>query len=226
LEGRTSLLYVHKERSVKKSGYLKRLLKFQKQNQERLALIQISLADEKDRNVIEYYRIENPSVVMVASNGAVTANFQGEPSAEKLKIGLVSPKMEEILLAIQQGMTIFLCVGNPNDLEFQRARQITLLAVRKIGGIAAAIWLDPSDRAEESLLSTLKYQDSPSGTPVFVVAPTGLLVEKIEGELTERRIFDSFQKILAMKSGCGQSTITGGSACQPGSGVTGESSCQ
>ena len=225
-KGRTSLLYVHKEKGGGKSGYMKTLLKFQKQYKERLALIPISLTDKGEKNLISYYRIESPSVVLVAPNGAVTAHFKGGPSAKMLKRGLVSPKMEEILLAVQHGMTTFLCVGRPDDVGFEKAKQTILPAVRKLGGIATAIWLDPSDRSEKPLLSALKYKDGKNGAPVFVIAPTGLLIEKIESGLTERRIFDSFQNILAMKSGCGQSTITGGSACQPGYGVTGESSCQ
>jgi len=226
VKGRASLFYVHKEKGGAKSRYMKSLLKFQKQYKERLALIPVSLADKEEKNLINYYRIELPSVVMVAPNGAVTAHFKGEPAAKRLKRGLVSPKMGEVLLAIQQGNTIFLCVGRPNDVDFEKAKQTILPAVRKLGGIATAIWLDPSDRSEKSLLSALKYKGGKNETPVFVISPTGLLIEKIESGLTERRLFDSFQKILAMKSGCGQSTITGGSACQPGYGVTGESSCQ
>lgn len=226
VKGRASLLYVHKEKSGGKSSHMKTLLKFEKQYKDRLALIPVSLTDKEEKNLIKYYGIESPSVVMVAPNGAVTAFFKGQPSAKRLKRGLVSPKMEEILLAVQQGNTTFLCVGRPNDTGFEKAKQTISLAVRKLGGIATAIWLDPSDRSEKPLMSALKYKGSNNVAPVFVIAPTGLLIEKIESDLTERRLFDSFQKILAMKSGCGQSTITGGSACQPGYGVTGESSCQ
>lgn len=222
----TSLLFVYKDKGDEKSRYMKILKKFQEQYKERLSLIPISMADKNEKNLIKYYKIENPSVVMVAPNGAVTAYFKGEFSEKKLKSGLVSPKMEEILLAIQQGMTTFLCVGRPNDTDFEKAKQTTLSAVRKLGGIATAIWLDPTNRLEKSLLSSLKYEDTRNSAPVFVIAPTGLLIEKIEKGLTERKLFDSFQSILAMKSGCGQSTITGGSACQPGYGVSGESSCQ
>jgi len=226
LRGRTSLLYVHNEKGGGKSGYMKTLVEFTRQHEDSVALIPISLAGEKEKNLIEYYRIENPSIVMVAPNGAVTALFKGEPPSARLERGLVSPKMEEILLAIQQGMTTFLCVGRPHDMEFQEAKQTISSAIRKLGGIATGIWLDPGDRSEKFLLSALKYTDGPKEPPVFVIAPTGLVVEKIGSGLTERRLFNSFQKILSMKSGCGQSTITGGSACQPGYGVTGETSCQ
>ena len=225
LKGHPSILYVHKEKEGSKSRYMKTLRRFKKQHMDRLALIPISLTD-KQENLIAYYQIENPSVVMVAPNGAVTALLKGEPATEQLQRGLVSPTMEEVLLAIQQGMTTFLCVGRPNDTDFQKAKEIISPAVHKLGGIATAIWLDPTDPSEKPLLSALKYKDGSGGAPVFVIAPTGLLIEKIERDLTERRLFDSFQKILTMKSGCGQSTITGGSACQPGYGVTGESSCQ
>ena len=226
VKGRASLLYAHKEESGGKSRYMKTLLKFEKQYKDRLALIPVSLGDKGDKTLIDYYRIESPSVVMVAPNGAVTAFFKGEPSAKSLKRGLVSPKMEELLLAVQRGNTTYLCVGRPNDTGFEEVKQTISSAVRKLGGIATAIWLDPNDRSEKSLLSALKYKGGKNTAPVFVIAPTGLMIEKIESDVTERRLFDSFQKILTMKSGCGQSTITGGSACQPGYGVTGESSCQ
>jgi hypothetical protein len=226
LKGHTSILYIHEENGGGKSGYMKALLKFQQEHEDRLTLIPISLTDREEKHLVKYYQIENPSVVMVAPNGAVTAHFKGEPPVEMLKRGLVSPKMEEILLAIQKGMTTFLCVGSSNDTDFENAKQTVLSATRKLGGIAAAVWVDPSDSSERILLSALKYEDGTDGASVFVIAPTGLMTERIETGLTERRLFDSFQKILAMKSGCGQSTITGGSACQPGYGVTGESSCQ
>lgn len=226
LKAYTCVLYLHREESVGRSEYMKTLLRFQEEHRDRLKLIPISLVDREEENLIKYYQIENPSVIMVAPNGAVTAVFKGKPPAEKLKRGLVSPKMEEILLAVQQGMTAFLCVGSSSDKDFEDAKQTVSSAVRKLGGIATAIWLDPTDNSEKFLLSALKYKDSTKGAPVFVIAPTGLLIERIESGLTERRLFDSFQKILAMRSGCGQSTVTGGSACQPGYGVTGESSCQ
>jgi hypothetical protein len=226
LKESTSLLYVHNGKSAGKSAYMKTLLKFQNEQRERVILIPISLVDKEEKNLIKYYQVENPSVVMVAPNGAVTAIFKGEPPYEKLKRGLVSPKMEEILLAIQQGMTTFLCVGRPKDRDFEKTKQTIISAIRKLGGIATAVWLDPGDRSEQFLLSALKYQDSEKEPPVFVIAPTGLVIEKIGSGLTERMLFDSFQRILAMKSGCGQSTITGGSACQPGYGVAGESSCR
>ena len=226
LKGHISLIYVHKEKKSGKSKYMKPLTRFQKKYRDRLSLIPISLAAKEEKDLLKYYKITDPSVVMVAPNGAVTAFFKGEPSVEKMKLGLVSPKMEEVLLAIQQGMTIFLCVGNPDRSDFKRAKETTQSAVRKLGGIASAIWLDPNDSSEKSLLSALKYNGNPKGASVIVIAPTGLLIERIDEGFTERRLFDSFQKILAMKSGCGQSTITGGSACQPGYGVAGESSCQ
>ncbi len=226
LKGHIGLLYVHPENSGSKSKYMKGLKKFQEKNKDRLALIPVLLTDEKEKSLLKYYQITNPSVAMVAPNGAVTALFRGEPPLKKLNNGFVSPKMEEVLLAIQQGKTIYLAMGAPRDKAFEKTKQVVTSAVYKLGGIASAIWLDPNDRSEKSLVSALKYKGETKEPPVFVIAPTGLLIEKIERGLTERRLFDSFQKILAMKSGCGQSTITGGSACQPGYGVTGESSCQ
>jgi len=227
LKGHTALLYVHKEKNANKSKYMKTLLRFQKKHKNRLTVIPIHLAAREEKNLLKYYQIENPSVIMVAPNGAVTAFYKSYPPVERLEKGLISPKMEEILLAIQQGNTTFLGVGRPRDINFDKTKETVLSAVRKLGGIATAIWLDPANNSEKHLLSALKYKDgTKSVAPVFVIAPTGLLIEKIESGLTERRLFDSFQKILAMKSGCGQSTITGGSACQPGYGVSGESSCQ
>ncbi len=227
LNNRSGLLYVHDEREGKDSDYMKELQKFQEEFDERLALIPISLGDEKEKGLIQYYHIEKPSVLIVAPNGAVSAFFRGKPAVKDLKRGLVSPKMEEVLLAIQQGKTIFLAVGPPGDKNYQDTRQSLVPAVQKLGGIATAIWVDPGDASERPLLSALKYKKGDKNEiPVFVIAPTGLLIEKIKGGLTERKVFDSFQNILAMNSGCGQSTITGGSACQPGYGVTGESSCQ
>jgi hypothetical protein len=226
LQNRIGLLYMHNQGDVEKTEYMQTLRDFQKSRTDSLALIPIDLTAEENRGLLRHYGIEEPSVMMLAPNGAVSALFKGQPPRDHLRRGLVSPKMQEILLAIQRGKTSFLTVGDPDDAAFRKARRISQSAADKLGGIAAAIWVDPGIPAEESLLATLKYDSDGQRTSTFVIAPTGLLVERIESPPTERRLFDSFQKILAMKSGCGRSTVTGGSACQPGYGVSGESSCR
>lgn len=226
LQKRTSLLYIHRQKDAEKSEYMQTLRDFRKSRAKSVALIPVALSAAENQAFLRHYRIEKPSVMMLTPNGAVSALFKGEPPREHLLRGLVSPKMQEILLAVQRGKTSFLTVGNPNDAAFQKARRNSQSAANKLGGIASAIWVDPGTPAEKSLLSTLKYESGAKQTSTFVIAPTGLLVERIDSPPSERMLFDSFQKILAMKSGCGQSTVTGGSACQPGYGVTGESSCR
>ncbi|NQU16142.1 MAG: hypothetical protein HQ561_18455, partial [Desulfobacteraceae bacterium] len=166
---RSSLLYVYGEKGGKNSTYLKELQEFQKEFKERLALIPLSLADKGETSLLKYYRIQGPSVVMVEPNGAVSAFLQGEPPIKNLRRGLVSPKMAEVLLAIQQGKTIFLAVGPPGGKAYEDTRQTLVPAVQKLGGIATDVWLDPGDASEKPLLSALKYEKgSRKGVPVFV----------------------------------------------------------
>ena len=162
----------------------------------------------------------------MASNGATTARFPGIAEGEALAHGFVSSKMAELLKAIQSGKVVFLCLVNQGMEHEEQVLATAQNATTKLSGIAELININPRDKREESLLKQINVSPDINSAVTLVIGPTGIISEKFVGKITERDLFDSFQKILSMGGGCGASTATGGSACDPGTGVVADGGCK
>lgn len=226
-EDKYVFLYFDKKGSRDSKKMARVIEKAKKRWAARASFVNIDIDAPQEREIINRFRIRKvPLTLVIAPNGAITAGFPGVVDLEVLERGFVSPKMTEVLKAIQKEKTIFLCVLNSQTSYSEEVLKAANEATRMLGGIAELIEIDPKDKREELLLSQLRVSPDADTSTTFVIAPTGIIVDKFAGRITKRDLFDSFQKILAMKSGCGSPTVTGGSACQPTRGVAGKSTCR
>lgn len=202
--------------------------KAEKKWSEKANFIKVEVRDPEEREVINKCGVTRvPFTTVIAPNGAITARFHGIAELEILEKGFVSPKMAELLKAVQAENIVFLCLVNKNTKYGNEVFETAKEAVDKLSGIAELVKIDPQDNREISLLKQIKVSPDIDIATTLVVAPTGIIVETFTGKITQRELFDSFQKILAMDSGCGTETATGGSACDPSAGVGGSSeSCE
>lgn len=197
--------------------------KAKKKREKKVNFIEIEVTDPKEKEVVRKCVVTRvPFTAVIAPNGAITARFPGIAELETLEKGFVSPKMAELLKSVQKGNIVFFCLINENTKYGRQVLETAKEAVNKLSGIAELIDIDPEDRREISLLRRINISPDIDVATTLVIAPTGIIVEKFTGKITQRDLFDSFQKILAMDSGCKESTVTGGSACDPGAGVAGE----
>ncbi len=198
------------------------IAKARKKWYEKVNFIEIEVRDPKEREVVKKCGVTRvPFTTVIAPNGAITARFPGIAGLEILEKGFVSPKMAELLKAVQAENVVFLCLLNKNTKYGDQVLAIAKEAADKLGGIAELIEVNPKDKREMSLLKQIKASPDMDIAATLVIAPTGIIVENFIGKITQRDLFNSFQKILAMDSGCGAPTATGGSACDPGAGVGG-----
>lgn len=182
--------------------------------------IKIEAKDPEEREVVKKCGVTRvPFTSVIAPNGAITARFPGVAELEIVEKGFVSPKMAELLKAVQAENLVFMCLTNRNTKYGSEVLKTVKEAVKKLSGIAELIEVDPMDKREISLLNRIKVSPDIDAATTLVIAPTGIIAEKFTGKITQRDLFDSFQKILAMGSGCGSETSTGGSACDPSAGV-------
>jgi hypothetical protein len=190
------------------------------------ALVNVDVQDPASRSVLVKYAVRaEPVTLLLAPNGAVTAGFQGDVSAEMLERSFVSPKIAEILKAVQEDKLVFLTVVGPGLAESDTVRRAVKQAQGEMAGIARTVEVNPQDPAEQQLLQKCGVDPSSKVAETLVISPRGAVVRRFKGAITPQHLYDSFQSILAQQRGCGSRPVTGGSACQPGRGATGRSTC-
>lgn len=186
----------------------------------------VEVTDPKEKEIVKKCGVTRvPFTTVTAPNGAMTARFPGIAKVDALEKGFVSPKMAELLKAVQSENVVFLCLANKTAQYGDEVLATARRALEKLSGIAELIEIDPRDKREAALLKQISVSSDTKIATTLVIAPTGIIVEKFTGRITERDLFDSFQKILSMSRGCGAPTATGGSACDPSAGVAAGGSC-
>lgn len=186
----------------------------------------VEVTDPREKEIVKNCGVTHvPFTTVIAPNGAITARFPGIAKVNALEKGFVSPKMQELLKAVQSENVVFLCLANKSAQYSDEVLATAHRATEKLSGLAELIEIDPRDKREAKLLKQISVLPDIKIATTLVIAPTGIIVEKFAGKITERDLFDSFQKILSMSKGCGAPTATGGSACDPSAGVASAGSC-
>ena len=120
---------------------------------------------------------------------------------------------------------MFLAFLGPSLAESDSVRHATQQAQTEMRGISQMIEVDPRDPAEKRLLAQCGVDPQSEVAETLVISSRGAIVQRFKGAITPQHLYDSFQSVLAQESGCGSQPITGGSACQPGRGAAGQSTC-
>ncbi len=192
----------------------------------RAAWVEIDIKDPAARPLLEKYQVRvEPLTLVLAPNAAVAMGFRGRVSGEQLERAVVSPKTAEILKAIQEDKLVFLAFVGPALAESDVVRRATQQAAVQMVGISRTIEVDPTDAAEKQLLAQCGVSPDIKVAETLVISPRGAAIRRFKGAITSQHLYDSFQSLLAQESGCGSEPVTGGSACQPGRGATGQSTC-
>ncbi len=190
------------------------------------AWAEVDVKDPAMRPILMKYGIRaEPVTLMLAPNGAVTAGLTGTVSSEMFERGLVSPKTAEVFKAIQAEKIVFLIFVGPELSDSDAVRQAAQQAALQMTGISKVIEINPQDKAEKQLLAQCGISSSSKVAHTLVISPRGAVVRRFHGAITPQHLYDAFQSILAQDSGCDSEPITGGSACQPARGATGQSTC-
>lgn len=226
-EGRYVILFFYEEGSAMSKKMAGVIEKAKSIWTDKAGFVDIGVNAPVSMALIKRYGIRKyPATLVVAPNGAVTAGFSGITDLKSLKTGFVSPKMAEVIKAIQGEQTIFLSVQNDKIQYSKEALAACNEAASLLEGIARVIEVDPEDKEESELMKEAGIKTPVTKAVTLVISPRGTIVDRFNGQVTKRSILDSFQKVLAKSGGCGEEAVTGGSSCQPAKGKTGSSSCQ
>lgn len=153
-----------------------------------------------------YFKIklkELPVVFVIAPNGAITGIFDKKITKEMTEQSLVSDVEADLLLSLQKGQVVFLCLYKNQSDELEKVKA-ELGAIEKLfKGVGVARYLNTNDTSVSPLAKKLPPFNSDL-TTVFMVVPPGRIISRFEGsQISRPNLLTAFQS--ACGSGCSPS---------------------
>lgn len=161
----------------------------------------------KEKTSLErYFKIklkESPVVFVIAPNGAVTGIFDKRINEQMAEQSLVSAAEADLLLSLQKGQVVFLCLYKNQSDELEKVKTELGVIEKLFKGVGVARYLSTSDEAVSSFVKKLPSFNSDL-TTVFTVVPPGRIISRFEGsQISRRNLLAAFQS--ACGSGCSPS---------------------
>ncbi|MBU2527936.1 hypothetical protein KKF70_00915 [bacterium] len=154
----------------------------QKRISKKIAIVEVKMDDPKERELIGSFNIrENPTVLVVAPNGAATGYFPGTVDKNNLVESLVSLKEAELIKNLQDGCVVFLCFHGNKEPDFTAIKTDLKSVADNFKGTVNVVYANSDDKNEEKLRENFKMS-SESETTVFIVIPPGRTAAKLEGD--------------------------------------------
>ncbi len=156
-------------------------------------------------------RAPMPLVLVLAPNGAITGSFHTKFTEDQLVQAIAGQSLEKLLIALQQGKLVLLCVQNGNTRANAAAMRgvSAFKADQRYNAATEVLRLDPSNVEERPLLAKLGVNLVTNEAMTVFLAPPGSVIGQFRGPTDKNQLIATLNKAV---SGCGT-----GSACKPGS---------
>jgi hypothetical protein len=171
---------------------------------KKVDIIKVAMNSPKETELVKFLKVtENPTVVVIAPNGAITGYFAKPVGKKVLVESLISAKESEIVKHLQEGRVIFLCFYDTAESRFSAIKTDLEAVTNNFKGAIKVIYIR-DDENEDKLKSKFEVS-SDKLTTVFVIIPPGRTVAKLTGaDITKENL------MRKLYSSCG------GGSCSPG----------
>jgi len=165
-------------------------------------IIKVKLDDPKERDLVSFFRIkDDPTVLVVAPNGAITGYYSKAASIEALRDSLIPSKEAEIVKNVQEGRVVFLLFHKDVELNVDAIKTDITAVADNFKGAVNVIYANSEGKEDKSL--TNKFQVSSAQPTVFIIAPPGRAVAKLEGlDITKEKLMKALVATCG-GGGCG-----------------------
>ena len=165
---------------------------------KKVDIVQIAKSDSKEKELINFFKIgEDPTVITLAPNGAITGYFAKTVVKDSLISSLVSLKEAEVIKNLQDGKAVFLCFHDKNNSDYIKVQNEIESVAANFKGMVNAIYVSSGEenlRKKVALTSDI--------TTVLIIVPPGQAVAQLEGSnITKANLMRAF--LSSCGSGCG-----------------------
>ena len=168
--------------------------------------ISVNADDPSETGIVKKFNVKDapmPLVLAVAPNGAITANFVTNFTERQILEAFATPAMENLLVSLQQGKLVVLCVQNGKtrfNMEAMRGVQ-EFVSDQRFTNFVQVLKLDPSQPRELPFLAKLGFTSPIVEAETLLIAPPGSLIGNFKGATDKNQLIATLTK--ATSGGCG-----------------------
>lgn len=170
------------------------------QNFSVVDVVEVSPDASKEQGLVRYFRLqENPTVLVIAPNEAITGYFVGTADREGLIASIRSAKEAEVIKSLQEGRAAFVCIHKEQDPDLAAIKTNLEAIGNNFKGAVNIIYVSSNDKKEEKLRES--FSALSDETAVFVLLPPGVIVAKLNGaDITKENLLKAL--FASQKGGC------------------------
>lgn len=215
-ENKFLFLLFYEKGSDDSDRMLEVIKKAEKKWEDKANFFNVDINDKEEKDVLQRFGIyQAPVTLVMAPNGVIIGGLPGVVGLEELGKAFVSPKMAQIVQALQQRKVTFLCIQNDETKYAKEVQKVVDEVAEVLGKSVKVVRVDPVDKKEEELLRQIRVEPNITEAITIVIAQTGLVGDRFVGKITNRELFAAFQKVLVSRSGCGgMGSGSGGGTCE------------
>ncbi len=170
----------------------------------------IDRKDEKEKSLVARFQLDRlpmPLILALAPNGAVTAGFPANmANSTTVSQAFVSKVEMEVLVRLQQGKLILLCVQNASSEKREEAMAgiKEYIADPTIASLTEIITVDPKESSEGAFFEKLRVTPDNQAQTVMLIPP-GTIAGMFKGAVSALDLKSAFQAATrpTCGSGCG-----------------------
>ena len=173
-------------------------------------VVKMNRADAANKELVTKYGLSGaplPLLLVISSNGVLAGGAMYKQATAKGLVAMIpSPKKAEVLLAINQGKSVFVVVSKKSMLKKKDVLSKCELACKEMNGKAKVIEIDLEDIKEKRFLNELKVNQTAAKPQTYVINTKGQLTGSLSGVVNTKTLIATATKKVS------------GGCCAPGSG--------
>ena len=162
-------------------------------------VVEVNPSAPEEQALIRLFRIqENPTILVVAPNEAITGYFPGTADKSALISSIRSAKEIELLKGLQEGRAAFVCFHKEKDPDLAAIKTNLEAVGSNFKGTVNIIYASSDDKKEDKLREA--FSALSGETAVYVLLPPGAIVAKLKGQDATKE--NLMKALLTRTGGC------------------------
>jgi hypothetical protein len=177
-------------------------------------VIKMGRDDEANKELVTKFGIAGvapPLILVISPGGVAVGGYQlDKATAENLLKLLPSPKKDEVLIAINNKMPVFVVVSKKSFTDQVKSLESCKSALTQMGNKVKIVQIDFDDSKETDFIKQLGVNTSSATTATVVINTSGQITETYYGPADATILANSAKKVIksccpgGSKSGCGK----------------------
>lgn len=172
-------------------------------------IVKMNRSEAANKELVAKYRLAGaplPLILVIASNGIVTGGYPLRQATPELLIALIPTKKKgEVMLALNQGKSVFIVVSKKSMLKRKEVISKCEIACKEMNGKAKVVEIDLDDANEKKFLKELKVNQTTAQPQTYVINAQGQITGTLNGVVDSKTLVATAAKKPA------------GGCCPPGS---------